>query len=49
MWLKEEHWKRTMRHPAIGLLRLDQVLALYAWHGDHHIAHINRARELAKG
>ena len=33
-------WQRTMRHPVNGLLRLDQVLALYAWHGDHHIAHI---------
>lgn len=41
--LTEEQWKRTMRHPEIGLLRLDQVLALYAWHGDHHIAHIGNA------
>ena len=38
--LNEAHWKRTMRHPVNGLLRLDQVLALYAWHGDHHIAHV---------
>lgn len=41
--LSEEQWKRTMRHPVNGLLRLDQVLALYAWHGDHHIAHILNA------
>jgi len=41
--LTEEQWKRCMRHPANGLLRLDQVLALYAWHGDHHIAHITNA------
>jgi uncharacterized damage-inducible protein DinB len=41
--LTEEQWKRTMRHPVNGLLRLDQVLALYAWHGDHHIAHIRNA------
>jgi hypothetical protein len=41
--LSEEQWKRTMRHPENGLLRLDQVLALYAWHGDHHIAHIENA------
>jgi hypothetical protein len=39
--LTEEQWKRTMRHPKNGLLRLDQVLALYAWHGDHHIAHVS--------
>jgi uncharacterized damage-inducible protein DinB len=41
--LPEEEWYRTMRHPVNGLLRLDQVLALYAWHGDHHIAHIKNA------
>lgn len=41
--LTEAQWKRNMRHPANGLLRLDRVLALYAWHGDHHIAHIKNA------
>ena len=41
--LTEPQWKRTMRHPVNGLVRLDQVLALYAWHGDHHIAHIQNA------
>jgi hypothetical protein len=38
--LTEQQWTRAMRHPEHGLLRLDQVLALYAWHGDHHIGHI---------
>jgi hypothetical protein len=38
--LSETQWKATMRHPVNGLVRLDQALALYAWHGDHHIAHI---------
>ncbi len=38
--LTEQQWQRCMRHPVNGLLRLDQVLALYAWHGDHHLAHI---------
>jgi hypothetical protein len=37
-----------MRHPERlhvnnGLMRLDQVLALYAWHSDHHIAHVRQA------
>jgi hypothetical protein len=41
--LTGEQWRRAMRHPQNGLLRLDQVLALYAWHGDHHIAHIGNA------
>ena len=38
--LIEEQWQRNLRHPERGLIRLDQLLALYAWHGDHHIAHI---------
>lgn len=42
--LTEEQWGRTMLHPVNGPLRLDQALALYAWHGDHHIAHIQNAR-----
>jgi hypothetical protein len=41
--LTEDQWQRCMRHPVNGLRRLDQVLALYAWHGDHHIAHILNA------
>lgn len=46
--LTDEQWKRNMRHPERlkvnnGLMRLDQVLALYAWHGDHHIAHVRQA------
>ncbi|MGB9455339.1 MAG: bacillithiol transferase BstA [Bryobacteraceae bacterium] len=31
---------RTFRHPELGLMRLDTNLALYAWHGRHHAAHI---------
>ncbi len=38
--LTDDQWKRCWRHPVNGLLRLEQILALYAWHGDHHIAHI---------
>lgn len=41
--LTDAEWKRAMQHPENGLLRLEQVLALYAWHGDHHIAHITNA------
>jgi DinB superfamily len=36
---------RAFRHPEIGLVRLDQNLALYAWHGKHHAAHITSLRE----
>ena len=33
-------FNRTFRHPALGVMSLDQQLALYAWHGRHHVAHI---------
>jgi DinB superfamily len=36
---------RTLRHPELGVLRLDQYVALYAWHGKHHYAHIAGLRE----
>ena len=32
---------RTLRHPEHGrLMTVDELLALYAWHGEHHTAHI---------
>ena len=31
---------RTFRHPDLGVMSLDEQLALYAWHGRHHTAHI---------
>jgi len=38
---------RTFQHSELGPVTLDRNLALYAWHGDHHVAHITslRARE----
>ena len=34
-------WRRRYIHPEFGEARtLEQTLALYAWHGDHHIAHV---------
>ncbi|MGE5207232.1 MAG: YfiT family bacillithiol transferase, partial [Chlamydiota bacterium] len=38
-------WQRTFRHPELGVVRLDTNLALYAWHGRHHVAHITSLRE----
>ena len=44
--LSEPDWKRTFAHPASGqTLRLEQNLANYAWHGEHHLAHITSLRE----
>jgi DinB superfamily len=31
---------RCFRHPDLGLMTLDQQVAMYAWHGRHHLAHI---------
>lgn len=36
---------RTLRHPEWGTPSLDGMLALYAWHGRHHVAHITALRQ----
>lgn len=36
---------RTLNHPEMGVLTLDRTLALYAWHGAHHAAHVTSLRE----
>src|SRR5579863_5557359 len=43
--LKPEDWKRTFRHPELGLVSLEKNLALYSWHGNHHIAHVTELRK----
>jgi uncharacterized damage-inducible protein DinB len=43
--MKPEEWKRTFRHPEIGLMTLEKALALYSWHGRHHLAHVTSLRE----
>jgi len=43
--LGPEDWKRTFRHPEMGAMTLEKTLALYAWHGRHHVAHVTALRE----
>ncbi len=43
--MKPEDWKRSFRHPEMGLVSLERNLALYAWHGKHHVAHITELRK----
>jgi hypothetical protein len=43
--LDDAQWKRTFRHPELGLISLEKNSALYAWHGRHHVAHILNLRE----
>ncbi|MCE2902165.1 MAG: YfiT family bacillithiol transferase [Gemmatimonas sp.] len=33
-------FRRRLLHPENGPMTLDQLVALYAWHGDHHVAHL---------
>jgi hypothetical protein len=38
---KETEWQRKIYHPESKKeYTLFQLLAMYAWHGDHHLAHI---------
>jgi hypothetical protein len=43
--MSADDFARRLRHPETGMQRLDQVLALYEWHGKHHVAHITSLRE----
>jgi hypothetical protein len=43
--LRADDWSRTYVHPEERReLTLSQLLGLYAWHGDHHVAHITGLR-----
>jgi uncharacterized damage-inducible protein DinB len=39
-----EQFERKLVHPDNGPMVLDTMLALYAWHGQHHTAHITKLR-----
>jgi hypothetical protein len=43
--MKDAEFLRTFRHPELGLVKLEGNLALYAWHGKHHVAHITALRD----
>lgn len=38
-------WTRALVHPERGRATLQHDLALYAWHGRHHLAHVTRTRQ----
>ena len=44
--LKRDDWKKNFRHPELGVVSLEKNLALYAWHGRHHVAHVTELRKL---
>jgi hypothetical protein len=43
--LTADDFARKLDHPALGLINLDFLLAMYSWHGRHHVAHITALRE----
>ena len=43
--LTDADYARTFRHPEHGVRTLDWMVALYAWHGPHHLAHITSLRK----
>ena len=43
--LSADDVKRKFHHPELGVVSIDQYIALYAWHGKHHVAHITSLRE----
>jgi len=43
--LSDQDVKRKFYHPELGVVTIEQYIALYAWHGKHHVAHITSLRE----
>jgi hypothetical protein len=43
--LRADEFARAYIHPSSGRWTIDALLASYAWHGRHHVAHIAGLRE----
>jgi uncharacterized damage-inducible protein DinB len=43
--MTDEEFTRTFQHPELGQVRLDRILAMYEWHGRHHVGHITSLRQ----
>lgn len=43
--MSAQDFERQFNHPEHGVMTLDKLLALYSWHGPHHVAHITSLRE----
>jgi hypothetical protein len=43
--LSDSDWDRRLNHPEWGVIGLPTMLALYAWHGEHHTAHVMGLRK----
>lgn len=38
--LTPDQFRRTLRHPLWGVIPVDDLVEICAWHGRHHVAHI---------
>jgi uncharacterized damage-inducible protein DinB len=43
--MSQDQFSRGLMHPENGPMTVDGMLALYAWHGRHHVAHVTGLRE----
>jgi uncharacterized damage-inducible protein DinB len=43
--LPQKGYERGLMHPERGPMTIDGMVALYAWHGRHHVAHIAELRK----
>lgn len=43
--LSQAEYPRGLMHPERGPMTIDRMVALYAWHGRHHVAHITALRQ----
>jgi len=46
--LKPQDFDRKFNHPERGTQTIDELIALYDWHGSHHLAHITGLRDRMK-
>ncbi|HEY2434824.1 MAG TPA: putative metal-dependent hydrolase [Vicinamibacterales bacterium] len=42
--MTDADFRRPLTHPERGQITLDTLLQIYAWHGPHHIAHVELVR-----
>ena len=43
--MSPSQFQRTLNHPENGVMTLDDMLAMYEWHGRHHTAHVSNLRQ----
>ncbi len=43
--LPSADFNRTMDHPESGPTPLNKLMAIYSWHGRHHLGHITSVKE----